>query len=110
MKPKPPDPDDLKLVNCAVCACELLGESARLWLYHLSRDARKRYPPECSRLNDRPHCPTCYYKAIEAARAEDYSSHGSPGHRRGRMVNWEESGSSQDNAIRAMEDNLSNLE
>jgi hypothetical protein len=107
-RPKPPTPENLRLVSCATCGNDLLGESAEAWLKGLSFRTRKKFPPMCCRHYTRPYCADCYFTATRADRVEEgtaSNSHGQPGIRRGR-VPTECTSQSQDNAIRVMEDML----
>lgn len=114
-KPKPgivPEPDEIKLVNCAneTCKAELLGDSAWQWLDKLAAVERHKFPPECRRWAGRPYCPSCHFAASRPARLAEQKrqeeseaySHGIPGERRGRMVRDEDP--SLENAVRDMED------
>jgi len=50
----------IKMVNCARCQCELIGESMTSWYLRLSQEIRDTLPPlMAGRLNDRPYCRPC---------------------------------------------------
>ncbi len=103
-RPQPPTPENLRLVSCATCEKDLLGESSARWLKGLSFCRRKKFPPMCKRYRDRPYCVDCLYTITQPERIESTStSRGNPGERRGRMVRDEDP--SLQNAIRNMEDN-----
>lgn len=52
------DPDDIKMVNCADCGCELLGESNKLIVF--PHEQLKELPGIVSgRILGRPYCKAC---------------------------------------------------
>lgn len=56
----PEGKDDLRLVNCACCGKELLGESMKGWLYRLPPGRQARYPQlVAGRMAGRPYCLLC---------------------------------------------------
>ena len=81
--------DDVKLMNCARCDCELLGPSM------LGLEVPYVAPFVAGRLADRPYCRTCY-DAILAEDAEAlaplYYSHQNDRHRGrpGTEEKWED--------------------
>lgn len=53
-------PDHVKLVNCAECHIELLGESMRRWARNIKVAHRNRYPQlVAGRIAERPYCREC---------------------------------------------------
>lgn len=66
--------EDVRLVNCAKCGAELLGESERAWYYRLSGHHRKQLPPPVrGRVFGRPYCAACLdpTKADRSSAAEE---------------------------------------
>ncbi len=98
-----PERDDIKMVNCARCKEELLGESNKDWYDNLPLEdrAKSRLPDMAGgRIADRPYCEACYefvcYTQLDNPRPRG-------GRRCGQEI-YEDFNPGNENAIRAWED------
>jgi hypothetical protein len=55
-----PAPEDVKMVDCARCGREMLGESQEGWYSCVPLNERGGFPPlVCRRILGRPYCRSC---------------------------------------------------
>lgn len=91
--PDPPREDELKFCNCAECGREMLGMSCRVLWARLPDDRRAKTLVTAGKIRGRPYCSPCLSTKFKGG-----------GGTRDRRLPREETSPSDDNAVRALEE------
>lgn len=96
-------PSDAKVMNCAQCNVLLLCKLQTLAVKRQLAETPQMLPGEQVMIGNRPYCTAC----VHDVRRPDGTHVGAEGRDHGhasRNIDWDESGSSFDNAVRASEE------